>query len=117
MLKVGDLVLWGINVNPAWHIVVERTQFKSATQYSFVTLTTGAVTAAWVDTLEELYDHYKDFITSRITPDFSPTIEEVKNEASNRMEVALEKNIKMMGDLGYYPDEQKLKEITEWLEH
>lgn len=29
----------------------------------------------------------------------------------------LEKNIKMMDDLGYYPDEQQLKEITEWLEH
>jgi len=101
MLKVGDLVLWGINVHPAWHIVVERTQFKSATQYSFVTLTTGAVTAAWVDTLEELYDHYKDFITSRIIPDFSPTIEEVKNEKSKKMKVTLEKDIKMMVDLEY----------------
>ncbi|OTP19993.1 hypothetical protein A5802_003132 [Enterococcus mundtii] len=58
MLKVGDLVLWGINVNPTWHVVVERTQFKCATQYSFVTLTTGTITAEWVDTLEGLYDTY-----------------------------------------------------------
>ncbi|MCA6775313.1 hypothetical protein [Enterococcus mundtii] len=116
MLKVGDLVLWGINVNPAWHIVVERTQFKSTTQYSFVTLTTGAVTAEWIDTLEDLYEHYKDFIISRISPDFSPTIDEIKNETSNRMKVAMDKNIKMMDELGYHPDEQKLNEITEWLE-
>ncbi|MGM0330987.1 hypothetical protein [Enterococcus sp. AZ084] len=117
MLKVGDLVLWGINGHPAWHIVVERTQFKSATQYSFVTLTTGAVTTEWVDTLEDLYERYKGFITSHISPDFSPTIEEVKNEKSKRMKVALEQDIKMMDELGYKPDEQRLKEITEWLEH
>lgn len=49
-------------------------------------------------------------------PDFSPTIEEVKNEVSNRMKATLEKDLKMMDDLGYQPDEQKLKEVTEWIE-
>lgn len=28
MLKVGDLVLWGINVNPAWRIVNEKKTYS-----------------------------------------------------------------------------------------
>lgn len=91
MLKVGDLVLWGINVSPVWHIVVERTQFKCETQYSFITLTTGSLTTEWFDTLDDLYERYKDFIISRISPDFSPTIEEVKKESSHSIKTELEK--------------------------
>lgn len=116
MLKVGDLVLWGINVNPAWRIVVERTKFKCATQYSFVTLTDGAVTADWVDTLEDLDQRYKEFITSHIRPDYSPTIEEIKRETNNQIKSSLEKEIKKMAELGYHPDQQKLKELNEWYE-
>lgn len=114
MLKVGDLVLWGINVSPAWHVVVERTQFKGTTQYSFVTLTTGAVTSEWFDTLDDLNECYKCFITSSIRPVFSPTIEEVKNESSNRMNAALEKDLEMIDKIGLFQKKSAdIEEIAE----
>lgn len=116
MLKVGDLVLWGINVDPAWHIVVERTKFTSTTQYSFVTLTDGVVTAEWVDSLEDLNERYKDYITSQIRPDYSPSIEEIKKETNKRIKSSLEENINMMEGLGYHADQQKVKKVNEWLD-